>query len=129
LAANDPHTYLFLHGGDEVTRFQNRQANATHEIPPRVVAQLLQSHYGSQLNGMRLRVCACYGNLLRPGDQATAVQQLARELPQTSLEGYHGLVYLRANPAEVRLGAAVAWYSGVGPVIVGPPGNWETVIP
>jgi hypothetical protein len=42
LAANDTYTYLFLHGGDEVTRFQNLQANATHEIPPRVVAQLLQ---------------------------------------------------------------------------------------
>jgi hypothetical protein len=78
---------------------------------------------------MSLRVCACYGNLLRPGDLATAVQQLARELPQTSLEGYHGLVHVRANPAEIRLGAAVAWYPGVGPVLVGPPGTWEPVIP
>jgi hypothetical protein len=32
-AHDDPFVYLFLHGGDEVTRFQNLRANATHEIP------------------------------------------------------------------------------------------------
>jgi hypothetical protein len=127
--AEDPYTYVFLHGGDEVTRFQNLQTNATHEIPAHVVAGLLTNYYGSQLQGMPIRVCACYGNLLRPGDQATAVQMLARELPQASLEGYHALVRLRANPAAIRLGASIQWDPFVGPVVVGPPGNWEPVYP
>src|SRR5262249_53674501 len=116
-AANDDYTYVFIHGGDELTRFQNLAAHPTHEIPARVVAQLLQNWYGTQLAGMRMRVCACYGNLLRPGDQATAVQAVARELPQASLEGYHGLVRLRANPAEIRLGASIRWDPQTGPVV------------
>jgi hypothetical protein len=129
LPADDLSTYILIHGGDEVTRFQNTQANATHEIPPRVVAELLRRQYGSRLPGMKMRVCACYGNLLRPGDRATAVQLLARELPQTSWEGYHGLVHLRASPAEIRLGASIRWDPASGPVIVGPPGDWEPVTP
>ena len=41
--------------------------------------------FGGRLDGMQARVCACYGNLLRQGDVATAVELLARELPQTAL--------------------------------------------
>ena len=39
-ANNDPHTYVFVHGGEEVSRFENMRAG-THEIPAAVVAQLL----------------------------------------------------------------------------------------
>jgi hypothetical protein len=127
--AEDPYTYVFVHGGEEVTRFQNLPANATYEIPAQVVAGLLRAHYGSRIVGMKVRICACYGNLLRPGDTATAVQAFARELQQTAFEGYHGLVHLRANPAEIRLGLSVRWDPQVGPVVVGPPGDWESVAP
>jgi hypothetical protein len=128
-AADDDYTYVFIHDGDEWTRFQNMQANATHEIPARIVAQLLQNQYGRQLGGMKIRVCACYGTLLRPGDSVTAVQALARELPQSSIEGYHALIHLRFNSTEVVLGASIRWDPQVGPIIVGLPGNWEPVTP
>ncbi len=90
---------------------------------------MLRAHYGSRLNGMQIRVCACYGNLLRPGYTATAVALLARELLQTDFEGYHGLVRLRFQPAMIVLGASIQWDPVVGPVIIGPPGNWERVFP
>lgn len=126
---DDIYTYLFIHGGDEITRFQNLPANPTHEVPTRVVAALMRQYYGARLSGMFVRVCACYGTLVRPGDTASAVQQLARELPQTAFEGYHALVHLRARPVEVRLGDSIQWDPVVGPVIVGPPGGWEPVAP
>lgn len=126
---NDPYLYLFVHGGDVVTRFQNWTDNATHEIPASVIARLLEIEYGPSLIGASIRACACYGNLLRPGDSATAMQMLGRELPQVSFEGYHGLVRLRASPAEILLGAAIIWDATVGPVLVGPPGDWEPIIP
>ncbi len=128
-APDDPYVYVFIHGGDLATRFQNLRANATHEIPASVVAELLRARYGTRLDGLKVRICACYGNLLRPGDPATAVQLLAGELPQTEFEGYHGLVRLRAQPALILLGASIQWDPLVGPVIVGPPGAWERVIP
>jgi hypothetical protein len=128
-APDDPYVYVFIHGGENVTRFQNLSVNADHEIPAQVVAQLLQAHYGDQLDGMKVRVCACYGNLLRPGDLATAVELLARELPRTEFEGYHGLVRLRTQPAVILLGASIQWDPLVGPMIVGPPGDWERVVP
>ncbi len=125
----DDYIYLFIHGSEEVARFQNLPASATHEIPALVVAQLLRKQYGAKLIGARFRVCSCYGTLLRPGEAHSPVQSLAAELPNTELAGYHGLVHLRANPAEIRLGCAVAWDPQIGPVIVGPPGDWELVTP
>jgi hypothetical protein len=128
-AQEDSHVYLFIHGGEEVTRFQNLPANATHEIPATVVVELLRAHYRSRLDGMQIRVCVCYGNLLRPGDTAAAVALLARELRQTQFEGYHGLVRVRSQPAVILLGATIQWDPLFGPVVVGPPGDWERVYP
>jgi hypothetical protein len=129
--ANDPYTYVFVHGGEEVTRFENLSVG-THEIPTAVVAQRLELRYGSQLAGMQLRMCTCYGNLLRPADTITLVQGLARLVPQATFEGYHGLVILDLSPPGIRLGRSIKWdatASPPGPVIVGPPEPWEPVKP
>src|SRR5947207_2055418 len=64
----DAYTYVFVHSSDEVSRFENLETG-THEIPNDVVAQLL--------NGMKIRMCTCYGNMLRPGESHTAVGGLA----------------------------------------------------
>ena len=64
MAPTDPHTYVFVHGGQEFSRFENMQCG-THEIPDRVVATLLVNQYGRQLDGMSIRMCTCYGNMLR----------------------------------------------------------------
>jgi hypothetical protein len=127
-APDDPYTYIFLHGGQAQTRFENMEYG-THEIPAAVAATLLKNQYGARLNGVGVRMCTCYGNLLRPGDAKTAVQLLAALLPQTAFEGYHGLVRVLANPAEIRLGLSIKWDPQVGPVVAGPPGNWEPVVP
>ena len=37
----DPYTYVFVHGGEEVTRFENL-AVGTHEIAVSVMAQFIQ---------------------------------------------------------------------------------------
>src|SRR5712691_4488045 len=50
---DDAYFYVFVHGGDEVTRFQNGET-ATHEIPAWVVAQLLHREYGPTLAGMQI---------------------------------------------------------------------------
>lgn len=129
--AGDFYTYVFVHGGEEITRFENMRTG-THKIPASVVAELLTNEYGHHLAGLRVRMCTCYGNLLRPGDAATAVQQLARLLPQAHFEAYHGLVLLDVNPPAVRLGRAIRWDATSpvpGPVTVGPPGPWELVTP
>jgi hypothetical protein len=130
-AMDDPYTYIFLHGGPMVTRFENKAAG-TYEIPEDVVAHFLTQQYGSQLEGMSIRMCTCYGNLLRPRDSRTVVQALAGLLPKTSFEGYHGLVILDVLPPNIRLGLAVHWDSTSvppGPVVVGPPGPWEHITP
>ncbi len=127
--ATDPYSYLFVHGGEVVTRFQNWTDNASHEIAASVIARLLEIEYGPSLMGAKVRVCACYGNLLRPGDAATAVQTLACELPHVSFEGYHGLVWLHINQFRIVLGSSVVWDATVGPIAVGPPGDWEPVGP
>jgi len=127
----DPHTYVFVHGGREVTRFENRVVG-THEIPEQVIAGLLTTQYGSQLDGMSVRLCSCYGNMLRPGDSRTAGQRLAGLLPRTNFEAYHGLVLLDVSPAKIRLGLTVRWDPTSvppGPLVVGPPGSWERVSP
>lgn len=129
--SGDSYTYVFVHGGEEITRFENMRT-ATHEIPVAVVADLLTIEYGGKLTGMNVRMCTCYGNMLRPGDPATIVQQLARLLPHTRFEAYHGLVLLDVNPPAIRLGRAIQWDAASavpGPVIVGPPGPWEHVTP
>lgn len=131
LPPGDPYTYVFVHGGQEVSRFEN-MAVGTHEIPDHVVASLLRAEYGIRLNGLGVRMCTCYGNLLRPGDVRTLAQGLAGLLPGTRFEAYHGLILLDANPPAVRLGRSIRWDATgpfPGPVIVGPPGPWETVIP
>src|SRR5262249_16260311 len=87
LDPNDPYTYVFLHGGQEVTRFENL-ASGTHEIPDHVVANLLVMYYGARLDGMQIRMCTCYGNMLRPGDSKTVVQGLTGLLLKTLFEGY-----------------------------------------
>lgn len=126
--AEDPYAYVFVHGGRETTRFENLDAG-THEIPDSVVAALL----GGSLTagrGSQVRMCTCFGNLLRPGDALTLVGRLALLLPWAGFEGYHGLVRVRANPAEVRLGLSVQWDPTAippGPVVSGPPGDWEPV--
>jgi hypothetical protein len=128
---DDPFTYAFIHGGQSRTRFENAEVG-THEIPVAVVARILTNQFGSQLLGMSIRMCTCYGNLLRPGDPRTLVQSLAGLLPNTAFEGYHGLVRVLAQPPEVRLGMSIQWDSTAvppGPVITGPPGNWEPVTP
>jgi hypothetical protein len=128
---NDQHTYVFVHGGEEATRFENLR-QGTHEIPEQVVAELLTNEYGTQLHGMNLRMCTCYGNLLRPGDARTLVQGLAGLLPTTHFEGYHGLVILEINPPTLKFGRSVIWDvfgPFPGPVIVGPPGTWEPIAP
>jgi hypothetical protein len=128
----DPYTYVFVHGGLEVSRFENMPVG-THEIPEAVVAELLVSEYGARLDGMSLRMCTCYGNMLRPGDATTAVRRLARLLPRTGFQGYHGLVYVDAAvlPPRVVLGNAVGWDPVSGPYYLHPPvpGQWETVRP
>ena len=130
-SSGDHYTYVFVHGGEENTRFENMRTS-THEIPVAVVADLLTTEFGGRLASMDLRMCTCYGNMLRPGDSATLVQQLARLLPQTQFEAYHGLVLLDASPPAIRLGRAVRWDATSpvpGPVIIGPPGPWERVRP
>jgi hypothetical protein len=128
----DPCAYVFVHGGLEVSRFENMPVG-THEIPGSVVAELVVNHYGAQLDGMSVRMCTCYGNMLRPGDIATAVQGLARLLPRASFQGYHGLVYVDAvlMPPRVVLGNAVGWDPVSGPYYLHPPvpGQWEIVGP
>src|SRR5437868_4570772 len=64
---DDPYTYIFVHGGKDLSRFENSEV-PTHEIPAAVAARLLRNQFGSQLSGMLIRLCTCYGNLLRPGD-------------------------------------------------------------
>jgi len=130
LDANDPYTYVFVHGGHEVTRFENMQVG-THEIPDHVVAGLLGNHYTVRLDGMQIRLCSCYGNLLRPGDAGTAAQRVARLLPRTQFEAYHVLVHvdINATPPRIVLGDSLAWDPVTGPYYVGPPGNWEPVYP
>ncbi len=100
LDPSDDHLYLFIHGGQEATRFENLVVG-THEIPEFVVLRLLANQYGNQLSGMTIRVCACYGNLLRPGDSRTAVGALAGLLPQVVWEGYHGSTYVETTPTPV----------------------------
>jgi hypothetical protein len=56
LAAGDPWTYVFVHGGADVTRFENLVLG-THEIPVSVIAALLTQHYGSQLPRLQIRMC------------------------------------------------------------------------
>src|SRR4051812_35365199 len=56
--ADDDYLYLLVHGGDEVTRFQDQPTNASYEIPPSVIAELLRREYGGRLTGARVRVCA-----------------------------------------------------------------------
>src|SRR5205823_6417065 len=96
IAPEDSYSYVFVHGGQERTRFENL-AIGTHEIPVQVVAGILMNQYGSQLDGMSVRMCTCFGNLLRPGDAETLVQGLAGLLPSTDFEAYHGLVILDVN--------------------------------
>ncbi len=62
LDPSDPYTYVFVHGGVEVTRFENL-LTGTQEIPEHVVAELLMQTYGSNLDRMQIRMCSCYGNL------------------------------------------------------------------
>jgi hypothetical protein len=130
LDPSDSHVYVFVHGGQEVTRFENLKVG-THEIPDHVVAQLLVREYGSRLDGMQIRMCTCYGNMLRPGDSRTAVGALAALLPRISFEAYHGLVHidLTRGPPEIVLGDRLAWDPVSGPYQVGPPGPWEKVTP
>jgi hypothetical protein len=131
LAADDPWTYVFVHGGKEVTRFENMEP-PTHEIPDDVVASLLRQHYAGQLSALRIGMCSCYGNLVRPGERRTLVGRLASLLPSTVFEGYHGLVRVVTNPPAVLLGLSVQWDAFAvppGPVIVGPPGTWEPIPP
>lgn len=130
-SAGDRYTYLFVHGGQTHSRFENRDVG-THEIPAQVVANILGNKYGGQLVRMMVRLCTCYGNLLRPGDVETIAQSLAKALPRMTFEGYHGLVRVLANPAEIRLGLSVLWDATAippGPVVTGPPGNWEPITP
>jgi hypothetical protein len=126
----DDYSYLFIHGGQEVSRFENLKVG-THEIPASVVGQLLANEYGSRLNGLKIRLCSCYGNLLRPGESQTAAQALGALLPQVILEAYQGLVRIDPNtvPPQISLGDSVTWDPMVGPYIVGPPGLWEPVRP
>jgi hypothetical protein len=127
-APGDPWLYVFVHGGEEATRFENLRYG-THEIPVAVVAQLLLSHYGAALAGADVRLCTCFGNMLRPGDAETLAQRLARALPQATFEAYHALIILeRGPPPRMRFGYSVQW-GAFGAVIVGPPGGWEPVIP
>jgi len=130
LDSNDPNTYVFVHGGQEVSRFEN-MAIGTHEIPDHVIASLLANNYGIQLDSMRIRLCTCYGNMLRPSDIRTAAQRLASLLPRTQFEAYHGLVYVDPNvtPPRVLRGDTLRWDPTTGPYAVGPPGNWEHVHP
>jgi hypothetical protein len=130
LDPNDLHTYLFVHGGQETTRFENMQVG-THEIPDHVIARLLENHYGRMLDGMGIRLCTCYGNMLRPGDPRTAAQGLAGLLPKTRFEAYHGLVHVDPNtsPPRLVLGDSLGWDPTSGPYYAGPPGNWEPVQP
>jgi len=127
---NDLHDYVFVHGSQEVSRFENLRFG-TREIPVPVVAQLLMREYGNSLQGRELRMCSCYGNMLRPGDRQTVVGELAGRLPMTSFEAYHGLVHLDLthSPPRIVLGDQLAWDPITGPFQVGPPGPWEPVHP
>jgi hypothetical protein len=92
-----------------VSRFENMRVG-THEIPADVVARLLTAFYGPLLGGMAVRMCTCYGNMLRPGESRTAVGQLAGLLPQTDFEAYHGLVHVDpVAPPRIILGDALGW--------------------
>ncbi len=126
---NDPYLYVFVHGGDVASRFQNHGDFPSHEIPAAVVVELLVNHYGTRLNGGMVRLCACYGNLARPGEPATIAQVLARLLPQVTLQGYHGIVRVQVSPAEIILSNSVVWDTLVGPLAVGSPGPWEPISP
>lgn len=130
LDSNDPYTYVFAHGGQLVTRFEN-MALGTHEIPDYVIAHLLVNHYGTQLDGMHVRLCTCYGNMLRPSDTRTVAQRLAGLLPRTQFEAYHGLILVDPNvtPPRIVRGDTLGWDPISGPYYVGPPGNWEHVLP
>jgi hypothetical protein len=131
LAPNDSWTYVFIHGGSDVARFENRKF-PTHEIPDAVVAQLLVNEYRAQLHALPIRAATCYGNLMRPGEAKTLIQRLAALVPQARFEGYHGLVLLGAHPPRLRLGRSVRWdVSAVppGPVVAGPAGPWEPIVP
>jgi hypothetical protein len=132
LVPSDPYTYVFIHGGQETSQFENMQYG-THEIPEDVVARLLVNEYGGQLVGMRVRMCTCYGNLLRPGDTQTVVQRLAGLLPKTVFEAYHGLIHVdpMVSPPRLILSNALAWDPISGPYYLHPavPGKWEPVSP
>ncbi len=130
LDPNDPCVYVFVHGGQEFTRFENLRYG-THEIPSAVVAALLRAEYGTLLDGLCVRMCTCYGNMLRPGDTRTTVGNLARLLPATGFEAYHGFVKIDSTqpPLVIALGDSLAWNPVSGPYQVGPPGPWEPVAP
>jgi len=125
----DAYTYVFVHGGEEVSRFENLN-KGTHEIPDHVAAQLLTQAFGIRLDGMKVRMCTCYGNMLRPGDPHTAVGGLAGLLPKTVFEAYHGLVIvvgLAQGSPRVILGDRLGWDPVTGAYLNGPPGPWEIV--
>lgn len=128
LAPGDPWTYVFVHGARDVARFENLEWG-THEVPDHVVATLLASHYGSLLTGRQVRLCTCYGNMLRPGETRTAAHALAGLLPQVRFEAYHGLVTINAAlvPPQIELGNSLAWSPLTGAYVIGAPGNWEPV--
>lgn len=129
LDPNDAAVYVFIHGGQAVSRFENMQVG-THEVPVNVVADLLRRVFATQLDGMQIRMCTCYGNLLRPGDRQTLVERLAIQLPNSSFEAYHGLVHLTVDQSpKIVLGDAVRWDPVTGPVIIGPRGSWEAIQP
>ncbi len=116
LDTSDPYTYFFVHGGAELTRFENLRIG-THEIPDHVVAQLLVQALDSNLDQLQIRMCTCYGNMLRPGDLRSAVGRLAGLLPRTVFEAYHGLVHIDLTQLSPRivLGDQLAWDPVSGP--------------
>ena len=123
----EDHLYLFIHGGEEAGRFENRVIG-THEIPVDLVIELMNRHYGIALNQQAIRLCTCYANLLRPGETQTLATRLLRHLPSAILEAYHGLVIAGGPSSTIRLGMSVTWDHLLGfPVTVGVPGEWELV--
>lgn len=127
---DDAYTYVFVHGGQEYSRFENLKFGK-HEVPDHVIAQILVQTIGGNLENLAIRMCTCYGNMRRPGDQRTAVERLASLLPKTAFEGYHGLVQieLAQTPPRVVPGNRLGWDPVTGPYQIGPPGPWELVIP
>ncbi len=126
----DPFHYAVIHGGAEVTQFEDNEL-PQFEIPVHVVAELLVNEFGAAIVSMSIRLVTCYGHLFRTGDGGTLAEKLGRKLPAgVQLEASIGTVSLLHVPPYFRFGETVVWDDSLRlACTTGQPGDWKPVVP